>query len=202
MTDQNQSLRDDIAFMRGLAEAGQDRPMAGGSILLACGVIFGGASLVVWWLSSRLGMDGAMYPLVWGAASALYFAFLIPLLRSLPRTGNAKQIAAGMAWSGVGWSSFTIVVSLIVMSVRSGDWLFMWTLPSVFMCLYGAVWFLAAVQWRKGWLWATALGAFAAALVNAWFASEGQLVWLLFGISLLLVMGLPGLHLMRQARAA
>ena len=41
MTDQNQAMRDDIAFMRTLAEAGREGPLNGGSILVAAGLIFG-----------------------------------------------------------------------------------------------------------------------------------------------------------------
>ena len=50
MAQPNHNLSDDIAFMRSLAEAGRDRPMVGGSILLAAGAIYGAASLTVWGL--------------------------------------------------------------------------------------------------------------------------------------------------------
>ena len=42
MTDQNQAIRDDIAFMRALAEEGRQTPLLGGSVLVAVGLIFGG----------------------------------------------------------------------------------------------------------------------------------------------------------------
>jgi hypothetical protein len=201
MTDQNQTVREDIAFLRGLAEAGRDRPMLGGAILAACGFIFGGASLAVWRLATY-GMAGAMYPTVWGVAFLLYLAFLVPLLRRIPRTANGAQTAAGIAWSGSGWACFVIVCCLMTMSVRTQNWLIMSALPSIFLALYGSVWLLAANLWRKPWLYLTAVGSFAAALLSGWFASEGQTVWLVYGLSLVALLALPGLYLMRQSRTA
>lgn len=202
MTDQNQTVREDIAFMRSLAEAGRDRPMLGGAILVACGLIFGGASLVVWYLASYRGMAGMMYPTVWGVAFLLYLATLIPLVRRIPRTASGAQAAAGIAWSGVGWSSFVIVLSLMLISGRTQNWLVMWALPSIFMALYGSVWLLAASLFRKPWIYLTAVASFAAALVSAWFAAEGQTVWLIYGLSLFALLAGPGLYMMRQTRAA
>ena len=49
MTDQN-AIRDDIAFMRALAEQGQRGPLIGGAIMLAGGGLFGTASLIIWLL--------------------------------------------------------------------------------------------------------------------------------------------------------
>jgi hypothetical protein len=200
MTNTDQTLRDDIAFMRNLAEAGRERPMLGGAILLACGLIFGLASLAVWYLATYQGMGGTMYPTVWGVALVLYVATLVPLLRAIPRTANAAQTAAGMAWSAAGWACFVIAVSLMVVATRLNSWIVMWALPSVFLALYGAIWLLAANLWRKGWIYLVSIGAFAAALACAWFASAGDAVWLIYGVSLILVLSVPGFAMMRQAR--
>ena len=48
MTSHKQTLGEDIAFMRALAEEGRSRPLIGGSILLGSGVLYGTASLLVW----------------------------------------------------------------------------------------------------------------------------------------------------------
>jgi hypothetical protein len=201
MTDQNQTLRDDISFMRGLAEAGRDRPMVGGSIMLVAGLIFGAASLAVWYFAAVSGIEGWMYSAVWGAAFLLYMVFLVPLLRALPRTAGAYQAAAGIAWSGVGWSIFFIVLSMGVMSYRLQTPYMMMALPSVLMALYGASWFVGAILLRQRWLYGVAFGSFALALVNAWFAN-GDAVWLIYGVGLLVLMAAPGAVLMRQARRA
>ena len=46
--DQLQSIKDDIAYMKALAQEGRQAPLLGGSILIAAGVIFGLASLGQW----------------------------------------------------------------------------------------------------------------------------------------------------------
>src|SRR5206468_3183050 len=42
------SIDDNIAFMRALAEEGRNAPFVGGPIMLAAGLCFGSASLAVW----------------------------------------------------------------------------------------------------------------------------------------------------------
>jgi len=201
MTDQD-AIRDDIAFMRGLAEAGRDGPMRGGAILLAAGSIFGIASLAVYWLSVIQGASGWMYWAVWGVAGIIFLGAFVPLVRGVPRTGSTRQIVAGMAWTGMGWASSAIWFSLMVMSLRTRDSHVMLALLPVYMSLYGGAWFVAALAWRKAWMWLTAFAACAAALTGAWFAADGPIVWLIYGVSLMAVLALPGLHLMRQSRAA
>lgn len=201
MTDQNQTLREDIAFMRGLAEAGLDRPMLGGAILFACGLIFGAASLVVWWLAAVAGMDGWMYSAVWGSSFVIYMATLAVLLRRMPRTAAPNQAAAGAAWSGVGWAIFFIGVSFGVLSWRLRIPDLMLAFPSVLMALYGAAWFTASVAFRQRWMMLVGAASFVMAPVTAWLAT-GHAVWLVYGLSLLALLSAPGLHLMRQGRRA
>lgn len=201
MTDQNQSLRDDIAFLRGLAEAGQARPMAGASILVAAGVVFGSASLIVWFLNAVQGVTANwLYSTVWGVAFVTYMAFLFLRIRAMPRERGTLQAATGVAWSGLGWAIFFVGASLGVMSWRLHFPNLMFAFPSVIIALYGAGWFIAAVLLRKRWLHLVAAGSFAASVGNAWCAGDAT-IWLVYGASLFLLMAAPGLILMREARA-
>ena len=200
MTD-NQTLREDIAFIRGLAEAGRDRPMVGGSILLTCGLVFGVASLIVWYLAALRGQGGWMYLTIWGSAFVIFMVALFPLLRSLPRTAGANQAAVGIAWSAVGVAIFFIWASMMLLSVKLGIPYLMVVFPSILMSLYGAAWWLGATLLRQRWQYAIAFGAFAMALVTAWYA-DGPTVWLVYGLGLLGLLALPGAVLMAQARRA
>ena len=202
MTDQNQSLHDDIAFLRGLAEAGRDRPMMGGSILVATGVIFGAASLLVWLGATVLAMPPAGYVLIWMGALALDVVALAVLLRRIPRGGGSGgQATAGMAWSYIGCAIFVMGASVSIAGLRLGIPNLMLVFPSVLMALYGAGWLIAAFVTRQGWLRLVGFGAFAMSLVNAWFA-DGPAIWLVYGVSLLALLAAPGVVLMRQARKA
>ena len=45
MSDQLQNIRDDLAFMRSLAEEGRRAPLIGGSIMAVAGAAFGRPAL-------------------------------------------------------------------------------------------------------------------------------------------------------------
>lgn len=201
MSEQPQSVHDDIAFMRSLAEAGRDKPMLGGAILLAAGAIFGTASLVVWYQAAVRSVEGVMYPAVWGGAFLLYLACLIPLLGRLPRSANTMQAATGIAWSGAGWAMLFICASLFVLSHRLESAAPMFAIASIFMALYGAAWWVAATLMRRRWMQVCAVGSFVMAVAIAWF-SNSHTMWLLYAASLFAFLAAPGLVLMRQARRA
>ena len=201
MTDDNQTLRDDIAFMRQLAQAGGEGPMRGGAILTMCGLVFGSASLVTWWAVNH-DMGGRIFPIVWIGSMVLFLALFIPLKNRTPRHGSTRQIATGMAWSCIGFASSAIWISLVLMAWRSHHPEVMAALAPVYLSLYGGVWFMSALLWRKPWLWVTAYASCAAALASAWFSQDGAIFWLVYGVSLLAVLTAPGLYMMRLARQA
>lgn len=201
MSDQHQSLRDDIAFLRGMAEAGRDRPMIGGSILAATGVVFGSASLLAWYFTAVQPMPGWILGAVFLPAFALFIAVLVVLLRALPRSAGSMQAATGVVWSGVGGAIFVINIALLIASDRLNEPGLMFVFPSILLSLYGASWMVAAILLRRPWMHLLGAGAFAMALVSAWVVGQ-PVMWLVFGLSLLALLGAPGLVLVRQARAA
>ena len=200
MTDQNQTIRADIAFMRQLAEEGRHSPITDGSFLLAAGLIFGAASLVQWWASTR-GVGGWFVAGLWFGAVALFMVCLFILRRSAPRKGGTAG-ASGLAWSGAGCAIVTIAMSLMALGAHSHDWTAMAAMPSIVLAIYGGAWFVAAALSRTGWLYAVACGSFVMALVIGWFAAAGATVLLIYAASLFGLLALPGLVLMLRARRA
>ncbi len=200
MTDQN-AMRDDIAFMRTLAEAGRTGPMAGGSILVVAGGIYAACSVASWsGITYRLNWDG-FFPLVWFGGTLLFLVILFLMKRRLPRNSGAAR-SAGVVWQGVGWATFAIVISLMMISARANAWVVMAALPSVILALYGAAWFVGAVLTAVRWLYLVAFGAFIMAAVNAWFVTAPATLYLVYAASLIGLLSLPGLIIMRQARKA
>jgi hypothetical protein len=201
MAQSNQTLGDDIAFMRDLAEAGRDKPMIGGSILLASGLIFGSASLLVWYLAAVQGLGGWMYTVVWIPTALVFYAVLFWLLRSIPRAATTAQAAAGMAWSAAGCAIVFIGISLGLVAYRLQAGEVMMVFPSILVTLYGAAWLVGGALLRQQWQRLVGFASFGVALVNAWFANS-DLVWLVYAISLFGLLAAPGAVIMRQARAA
>lgn len=201
MADQNQTLRDDIAFVRELAEAGRDRPMLGGQILVVCGLIYGVASFAVWVMIAVMNRPAGESWIPWAISSALWLMVLIPMVRRTRRRSAGPQEIAGQAWASVGYAIFAIAVSLVVVGERLHIPLIMAMFPSVLMALYGAAWSVAATAFRKRWMHAVAIASFVMAPVNGWFATSPA-IYLVYAVSLIGLLTLPGLYVVRQARQA
>jgi len=54
MSENTDTLKDDIAFMRALAQEGRRAPLLGGACLLAAGLLFSAATLVSWGMTAGL----------------------------------------------------------------------------------------------------------------------------------------------------
>jgi hypothetical protein len=201
MTDQN-AIRDDIAFMRALAEEGRNGPLVGGPMLLASGLCFGSASLAVW-LNQTFALVTSSWSFfaIWTISLALFLAVLF-VARPNRRPSAGASRAIGVAWSGGGLSIFFVGLSLVVMVVRGKDPYVANVFLPFILSIYGSAWFVAAVLSKTRWLSAVAAGSFLFALVTAWFASDGLIVFLIYGLGLYALVAAPGYVLMRKARPA
>src|SRR5260370_7436288 len=123
MTDDASSLKEDIGFLRSLAEAGRNRPLVGGSWLVAAGFFFGAAPLGNWALivlgQASLFSVNAVY---WTAAvlfvitgTTISVAFRD---RMLAAENTANQIFA-IAWQAVGIGSGVISLALLILFLRT-----------------------------------------------------------------------------------
>jgi hypothetical protein len=200
MTDQN-AIRDDIAFMRALAEEGRSGPLLGGAIMMTGGGLFGTASLFIWIALSNGISPDSWVQFVWPISGVVFFAAFFVLLRRTPMPKSGAARGVGIAWSAAGWTMFILIASLIVMAVRLDDNRIMGAICPAILALYGCSWFIAASASGRRWLYAVTFGAFAMALVTAWFAMQ-VVDYLIYAISLFALVAAPGLVLMRQARKA
>lgn len=201
MSEQNQSLREDIAFIRQMAEAGRDRPMLGGQILVAAGLVWGAASFSVWCMTSVLRMSAGSANIAWAIGFVVWMVTLFVMVRRVRAQVSGPQETSGAAWAGVGYAIFAIAVSLGVIGWRLNLPSVLWAIPSVLLALYGAAWSVAATAFRKPWMHVMAIASFVMAPVNGWFAGDPA-IWLIYAISLVGLLTAPGLYLIREARRA
>jgi hypothetical protein len=203
MTDnQIQDLKADIAFMKALAQEGQQTPLVGGAIMVAAGLIFGVASVAHWALmTGRLSLGTPWAPMfIWGGALAIFFVALSLLRRGIggkPGASSPGNRAFGMAWSSIGWSIFALSGAIGVIGYRTHSPAVTAIFPSLILALYGCGWSVAAAMARKRWLWLTAIGSYVGAVVVAWFCTS-PVIFLVYAGALLLLAVLPGFMLMRQ----
>jgi hypothetical protein len=199
--DQLQSIRDDLAYMKALAEEGRRAPLLGGAILVAAGVIFAPTSVVHWAIEADVLEVGrqALLPL-WLGAVAIFLVALFVLKTRLANRPGANAIAnkvSGAAWGGLGGASFAIGVSLFIAAWKTENTLFLALFPPVILALYGVAWAVAAAVSDRKWMTGVSLGGFAASILSAWFVGEAA-QWLVYTAALLLLTAAPGLALMRE----
>jgi hypothetical protein len=199
--DQIQTIRDDIAFMKAMAEEGRRAPLLGGAILASAGAIFGAASVAHWAIvSGRLNVPPIGISVAWGLAMV---AFLVALgvvsarVKRQPGASTPANRAFGVAWSAAGVATFAIGLSIIVAIWRLKTGVVGLLFPSMILALYGLGWKVSAAMSGQKWLHAVAIGAFAGAPALAWFAGRPE-QYLAYAAALFLLMCVPGMLLMRK----
>jgi hypothetical protein len=205
MTDETiQSLKDDIAFMRALAQEGSSVPLLFGGNLVAAGLIFGAAAVAHWLISSgTVVAPDWMLMVVWLGAGAVFGVVcwaVVQRAKGRPGFNTSVNRATGAAWSGIGFAIFAMWLGLTAYAMRTHNWEVMNVLPTLILALYGAAWSVAAAMSSKRWLQLVAWGSYAGAVVmGAFTGSDAQM--LAYAGCLLLLAVLPGWLLMRQEPA-
>jgi hypothetical protein len=200
MSDTTQTLRDDIAFVRALAEEGRQTPYRG-EISLAAGVIWGSASLYHWSVASQVWHPpGGMSSIGWGwMAAVVVFAIAgVPLGMYRSRPGCNR--VAGAAWSGVGLACLTICAGAALAGWRTHQYVVFTMIPPMIMALYGGGWLVGAVAFRAPWQrWLGGLCLLTS--LGLAFTADRIDQYLLFALALYLLAGLPGLLAVLRDRA-
>jgi hypothetical protein len=205
MSDNMQGLRDDVAFMRNLAEDGRNAPLLGGEISMAAGLCFGAASLAHYAaLKGWLGEVGPEFNLIWIGAGALFAAFLVlSIRRQRSQRGAAATVnrATGSAWQGVGLAVFAIFGGFIMASARTGEWIIMAMLVPVILALYGAAWAVAGEMTGRTWIKGVAGLSLILSVLTGWLAGTAE-QYLVYAAALVLTAFIPGVIMLRQERRA
>lgn len=203
MTEEKmQNLKDDIAFMRALAQEGSTTPLLFGGTMVAAGLIFGAASVGHWLMvSGTLRVPSEWFLLANWVLSGVLFGIVANLLlrraKSQPGYSAGVNKATGAAWSGVGFAIFASWAGMTAMGLTTGNWAVMNMFPVLILALYGAAWFVAAVMSNLGWLKLVAIGSFVGAAAMGALAASPYLMLGYAGCLILLAV-VPGLVLMRQ----
>lgn len=199
MTDDIQTLRDDIAYLKALADGGQGRDALGGVLGMGAGGFFGAASLVQWLAMQHLiPLTQEAASLAWLIATAAFFV-LLAIVKLRWRSEGTASGAAGFAWQGVGIGCFVIFAALALASWRTQSPLLILFAPSIVFVLYGAAWIAAGAALRRGWVQLTGWASFAASGLTAWFIGE-PVSYLIYAAGLILLAFLPGLVFVLKAR--
>lgn len=201
MNDQMQSLKDDIAFMRALAEEGRRAPPLGGAILAAAGVFFGLASVAQWAvLAGVLAISKTWLGAFWLVALVGFGVTLLVLrgrLAAKPGAHSPANQATGAVWQGIGMAIFFSFFAMSAAAWKTHDMGIINFAPSIILLFYGVGWTLGQAMSGQGWMRWCSWGSFAAA-VGVALLIDSPAQYLAYAACLVLLAVVPGLILMRR----
>lgn len=201
MTNQTQSARDDLAFMKAMAADRDPLPWGFGAQLLAPGLLYAPCPLLVWSnLAGITHLPESWLPWLWVPAMALHLPICFWLARKSPSAVGPNKRLFGMAWMTMGAMTFVALCGLGLAQAQYGaPFLLAW--PVIAFTLYGGTWMVIGAAHARVWHRLVAAGCFASALLCATqVGSPTQ--WLMLGLGVLLWIAAPGLIIMTQARAS
>jgi hypothetical protein len=201
MTDDVKAIRDDIAFLRALAEDGRRTPLLGGSILATAGGCYGLASLVQWLILGGV-LDAPPVWLfgLWALAVAVHLTIqsvLVGKVATKPGADSSANRASRDVWTAIGLGCFVLIAAVGLASWKARTDVLIGFTPSIILVLYGAAWWVAGAVAKLAWIRAVAVASFAAAIAMGLLIGSTW-VWLAYAVALFLLALVPGLALMRQ----
>ena len=194
MADDIESARDDLAFMRALADAPDKPNMAMGQAFLAAGIIYGFQGLVQWGASiGVIPLSGTPYLAFVISCTLAFLAVMlvITLKNRQHRSSTAVRRAYEAAFQGAGIANICLVIVFTAATVRSGDGGIWYFYTPFIYALQGAAWFLAFRMRKRTWLGLVSLGWYVGAVALGLTAYSSSYV-LVIALSLILLLAGPG----------
>jgi hypothetical protein len=201
MSDQANGLRDDISYLRNMAEQGRRGPLLGGIFLAAAGLIYGAAAFVHW--AVETGRINLPYGNIWIGATVLFVLVWVVLFLRMWRSPQvavgASQFTFGTAWAGSGAGIIVTLIAVAIASAQLHDPRIMNVNALVAFAFYGTAWCVTGALSHQRWMFAVAVLSFAVTLVLA-FALNTPNELPVMGVGLLLTLFVPGMKLTLAAR--
>jgi hypothetical protein len=199
------SLSSDLAYLRDLAEAGENAPLLGGPFLAMWGGLVSLAYACHYIISQGMfGLDPAAYWIMWagfGVIGGIGQYLLVKGQNEKPGQSSAGNRVQGVLWttSGVFMSVYFIGVIVRFVSTGEGTEGFYWSVPMV-LGLYGIGQFVTGAISGQTALKFAGIAAFAGVLA-AVFLTGTEFIWLVGSASAFAAVCVPGLMMMRAEPA-
>lgn len=202
MKSDQDSAREDLAFMRALVETPAQPNATMGLALFSAGLIYGFQTLVQWaaW-AGYVSLPGPLYLAFVIGCSLAFFAVLGVIIwrnrKNPSRSVSARAYES--AFEGAGIANLAIVAFFILVSIRRDDpGLWYYYTPTIF-ALQGGAWFVGFRLRKRLWLALVSAGWIAAAIALG-FTTHTPTYVLIIAAALLLLLALPGWIMMRLAK--
>ena len=202
------SPQDDLAFMRSIVEGGGRPPMTLAVCYLAGGLLYGSQCLF------HVGQATGL--IRWPDLANLAFvvmitvAFLAVLTWAILRDRKQGPVNRGplasrglnAAFSATGMANTAVIIVFGVGAWRDQDFAIWLYYAAIVFALQAAAWYMAWTLKRKGWMLATALGGWLAAVALGLLVREPLWYLGVCTVALFALFALPGWILFRDARTA
>ena len=202
MKSDQDSAREDLAFMRALAETPAQPNATMGLALFSAGLIYGFQTLVQWaaW-AGYVSLPGPLYLAFVIGCSLAFFAVLGVIIwrnrKNPSRSVSARAYES--AFEGAGIAHLAIVAFFILVSIRpDAPGLWYYSTPTIF-ALQGGAWFVGFRLRKRLWLALVSAGWITAAIALG-FTTHTPTYVLIIAAALLLLLALPGWIMMRLAK--
>ena len=208
MNDQLKTVRDDLAFLRTIAEGGGGQAgigAAGGALYGAAGLLYGLQTLIYFAQEKGVVRLSGAGNLVVAWLPTVVFLILMTVVividRKRPQGGVANR-AVNAAFAGAGIANLALVLIFAAAAARHKDfhyWLFH---PAVVFVIQGAVWYVIFMLRKRLWTALVATGWLVSGVALGLLIERADLYLLVATAGLFLFMMVPGFHMMRQALRA
>ncbi|MEQ9505437.1 MAG: hypothetical protein RLO80_04140 [Hyphomonas sp.] len=198
----NQTLSSDLAYVRDLAEAGQNAPLLGGRFLAMWGglvtLAYAGHYLIA---TGAFGLPPSAYWMLWvafGILGGIGQYVMVKGIGNKPGQASAGNRVQSVLWTTAGFFLFTYFVGLIARLVITGEGLegFYWSVPMV-LGLYGIGQFVTGAISGQSALKFAGIAAFAGVFA-ATFLTGTEYIWLVGSVSAFAAVFVPGVMMMRS----
>lgn len=195
------SLSSDLAYVRDLAEAGQNAPLLGGRFLVMWGglvtLAYTGHYLIA---TDAFGLPSFSYLVLWlgfGLVGGIGQYLLVAAMRDKPGGASTGNRIQSVLWTTSGFFLFVYFVGLMTRVFFTGEGIegFYWSVPMV-LGLYGIGQFVTGAMTGSVALKFAGIAAFAGVLA-ATFLTGTEYIWLVGAASAFAAVFVPGLLMMR-----
>ena len=195
MTEQDEDVHKDLAFLRSLVSEGPKAQGAAGIVFLTAGLAYG-IDCLAYWAQSAFGWPQTalmawsliLFPIVVSVPVIIYVTWQS---RKNGQQGVATR-ALNAAYGSAGLANLVIAIVFGYVASTQKSML-IWLLYPVVICAFlGAVWYVAYMIRRKLWLVGVSIGWFITTVALGLLIRQTQTYLLVLGIALIVLMGGAG----------
>ncbi len=200
--DDNETLHDNLAFVRALVSEGGQAQGSAGAAFLAGGLCYGAQCLLQW--AEVMGwLPYGPFGLFVGIAPTIVFMAALTVIIWRDRKNRQAGVATralNAAYGSAGLANIFMVAVFGYNAIVEKS-MMIWLFYPVVVCAFqGAVWYIAYMIRRRLWLAGVSAGWFASTLALGLMIHRTEWYVFVLGLVMLFIMGGSGYGLMRSAQ--